>query len=108
MYMQTRIKGRVSKKEFVNSIYPKFTIFDGEPFLKKIIETPSDLDEVLPEERIYEPVEFGLGTRAYLMYVTLDEKALIFKYSMGEGYVILWDSSIVTFGDPVDFSGSVI
>lgn len=100
-----RIRGRISKAEDANNIFPKFLVLNEEPFLEQIIESVEELAEVDDEERIFEPVELGLGVKSKLMYVKENQRTYLFSYPIvGD---ISWGSSIVTFVDNIDFEGNV-
>jgi len=101
-----RIRGRVTNKNEINDFYPKFKVINEVPFLQETYETWESLDaNSTLDDKIFEPIESGLGTRSSVMYATTNQRTFMFIYSIDE---ITWGSEVVSFGDPVNFLGETL
>jgi hypothetical protein len=102
-----RIRGRrVANKNQSNGIYPKFTLNKSTNTAEIIIESSSELATIDANIQIYEPIETGLGTASYTMYVVNGQKTYLFHYKVdGEP---TWGDEVVTFNDWMDFEGNLL
>ncbi len=107
-FRKYRIRGRISSKEETNNIYPKFLVLNENPFLQSVILNPTELDGVDESERIFEPIEIGLGIKSEVMYVKdeiVNKRTYLFSYPIETE--IIWGSYVVSFDQNVDYEGNV-
>lgn len=101
----TRIPGRVTTSDNLNNFYPKFTVrayYNPLP-IKEVIMSPSQHYLIEPGERVYEPVEGGLGTKSNTLYVFSGDTTYLLYLSVDHD--ITWGSWIVQFSDNVTMGG---
>ena len=105
-FRRYRIRGRITNRDEVNNFYPKFLVESEEPFLYDTLLSPDDLELVEEGERVFEPVEEGLGLKSEVMYVKdKPNRTYLFSYPIETD--ITWGSWVVSFDQNVDFEGNV-
>lgn len=104
-FRKYRVRGRISFLEDVNTIFPKFLVLSEEPFLDRVIESVEELAGIGDTERIFEPIEVGLGVKSEVMYVKSKNRTYLFSYKIEDD--IRWGSNVVNFAGNVNFNGDV-
>lgn len=106
IFRDYRIRGRIAIKEEANNFYPKFIVVNEEPFLYDTIFTPDEVEELDEGERVFEPIENGLGVKSEVMYVKdKPNRTYLFSYPIETD--ITWGSWVVSFDQNVDYEGNV-